>query len=74
MVALTNLLILLVSLSLTIVGTVIVSTIMIDANKKRTRRRQQRDRNTKHIELNELRLDQIEQRIGLLETQIQNIK
>ena len=45
-----------------------------DANEKRIKRRKQRDRNTQHIELSELRLEQIEMRLGMIETTIHKTK
>jgi len=66
----TLLLIMLTIMSLILIGVLVTISMLSEANAKRIKRRKQRDSNTKHIELNELRLEQIEMRLGMIENQI----
>ena len=45
-----------------------------DLATKRAKRKTQRDRNTQHIELAELQLSQMDERIACMETQIDHLK
>ena len=40
---------------------------------KRAKRKNQRDRNTKHIEILELQVEQLEERVGCLETKLDKL-
>lgn len=70
MLELTHFLLFATTASLIIIAMVLLFQYLAESNYKRLKRRTQRDRNTKHIELSELRLEQIEERLGMLETKL----
>lgn len=57
-----------------VIGIAVFIKYITDVATKRAKRKIQRDRNSKHIELAELQLEQMEERIACMETTIQQLK
>jgi len=70
----TELCLLIMVVSMMVVGCALFINYIIDVGSNRLKRRTQRDRNSKHIELAELRLEQIEERISCVETKIEQTR
>ena len=68
------LLIILTFLSLILVGIIVAFSMFSDANEKRRRRKKQRDENTAHINIINIRMEELEMRMGMLETKLQNTR
>tara|TARA_R100000742_G_C4247216_1_gene65959 strand:+ start:458 stop:685 length:228 start_codon:yes stop_codon:yes gene_type:complete len=68
------LLVILTFASLILLGVIVVLTMLSEANEKRRRRKRQRDENTAHINLLNIRVEELEMRMGMQETKIQNYK
>ena len=61
-------------ISMMIIGASLFLQYLSNIALKRAKRKIQRDRNSKHIELAELRLSQIEERIACVETKLYQLK
>mgnify|MGYP003980813819 CR=1 FL=1 len=70
----TELCLLIMVVSMMVVGCALFIKYITDVGSNRLKRRTQRDRNSKHIELAELRLEQIEERISCVETKIEQTR
>ena len=57
-----------------IIGIAVFVKYVTDVATKKAKRKTQRDRNSKHIELAELQLSQMEERISCMETKLQQLK
>ena len=57
-----------------VIGIAVFIKYITDVATKRARRKIQRDRNSKHIELAELQLAQMEERIACMETKLQQLR
>ena len=68
------LLIIFTFLSLILVGVIVAFSMFSDANEKRRRRKKQRDENTAHINILNIRMEELEMRMGMLETKLQNTR
>jgi MFS superfamily sulfate permease-like transporter len=68
------LLIILTFLSLILVGIIVAFSMFADANEKRRRRKKQRDENTAHINIINIRMEELEMRMGMMETKLQNTR
>ena len=65
---------LIIVVSMMLIGVAVFVKYLTDVGSNRVKRRTQRDKNSKHIELAELRLEQMEERIGCLETKIEQTR
>ena len=61
-------------ISMMIIGASLFFQYLSNTALKRAKRKIQRDRNSKHIELAELRLSQMEERIACVETKLHQLK
>ena len=57
-----------------VISVAVFAKYITDLATKRAKRKVQRDRNSRHIELAELQLEQMEERIACMETTIQQLK
>ena len=71
---LTQLCLFVMTFSLLILGIALFVNHVTELSIKRAKRKTQRDRNTQHIELAELQLSQMDERIACMETQIDHLK
>lgn len=71
---LTEFCLLIIVVSMMVIGSAVFIKYITDVGSNRMKRRTQRDKNSKHIELAELRLEQMEERIGCLETKIEQTR
>ena len=73
-ITLTHICLLIIVISMMVIGVVVFANYITDVATKRAKRKIQRDRNTKHIEIAELQLLQMEERIACMENTIQQLK
>lgn len=71
---LTHICLLIIVISLMVIGIAVFIKYITDVATKRAKRKIQRDRNSLHIELAELQLAQMEERIACMETKLQQLK
>ena len=71
---LTHICLLIIVISMMVIAVVVFTNYITDVATKRARRKIQRDRNTQHIELAELQLSQMEERIACMETKLQQLR
>ena len=57
-----------------VISVAVFAKYITDLATKRAKRKTQRDRNSQHIELAELQLAQMEERIACMETKLQQLK
>jgi hypothetical protein len=57
-----------------VIGIAVFIKYITDVATKRAKRKIQRDRNSRHIELAELQLAQMEERIACMETKLQQLR
>ena len=71
---LTHICLLIIVISLMVIGIAVFIKYITDVATKRAKRKIQRDRNSRHIELAELQLAQMEERIACMETKLQQLR
>ena len=71
---LTHICLLIIVISMMVIFVAVFAKYITDLATKRAKRKIQRDRNSRHIELAELQLEQMEERIACMETTIQQLK
>ena len=71
---LTHICLLIIVISLMVIGIAVFIKYITDVATKRAKRKIQRDRNSQHIELAELQLAQMEERIACMENTIQQLR
>ena len=71
---LTHICLLIIVISMMVIAVVVFTNYIADVATKRARRKTQRDRNTQHIEIAELQLEQMEERIACMENTLQQLK
>ena len=71
---LTHICLLIIVISMMVIAVVVFTNYIADVATKRAKRKIQRDRNSRHIELAELQLAQMEERIACIETKLQQLK
>jgi len=59
---------------MTVIAVVVFAKYITDVATKRAKRKIQRDRNSQHIELAELQLSQMEERIACMEIKLQQLR
>ena len=71
---LTHICLLIIVISMMVIGIAVFIKYITDVATKRAKRKIQRDRNSRHIELAELQLAQMEERIACMETKLQQLR
>ena len=71
---LTHICLLIIVISMMVISVAVFAKYITDLAIKRAKRKVQRDRNSRHIELAELQLSQMEERIACMENTIQQLK
>ena len=71
---LTHICLLVIVISMMVISVAVFAKYITDLATKRAKRKTQRDRNSQHIELAELQLAQMEERIACMETKLQQLK
>jgi conjugal transfer/entry exclusion protein len=71
---LTHICLLIIVISMMVISVAVFAKYITDLATKRAKRKTQRDRNSQHIELAELQLAQMEERIACMENTIQQLK
>ena len=71
---LTHICLLIIVISMMVISVAVFAKYITDLATKRAKRKTQRDRNSQHIELAELQLAQMEERIACMENTIQQLR
>jgi len=71
---LTHLCLLIIVISMMVISVAVFAKYITDLATKRAKRKIQRDRNSQHIELAELQLSQMEERIACMEIKLQQLR